>query len=122
MKVKILIVEDDEFTSEGLKSVLEDSNYDVDLASNGLIAVDKIKSSEYHLIITDLMMPVMDGIQLLNRLKDICNSIPVIIITAYDNIENMLTAYQFGVVEILDKPFDISELLDLVEEIIEIKN
>lgn len=118
MAKKILIVEDDSFTSEGLKSVLEETGYAVDIAENGLIAVDKLKCNEYHLIITDLMMPVMDGMQLLNRVKDICINIPVIIITAYDNIENMLTAYQFGVVEILDKPFDISELIELVEEII----
>jgi CheY-like chemotaxis protein len=118
MSKKILVVEDDVFTIESLKTVIQELNYEVDVANNGLIAVEKISENEYNLIITDIMMPVMDGMQLLNRMKDVCEDIPVIVLTAYDNVENTLTAYQFGVVEVLNKPFDISELILLINEIL----
>jgi CheY-like chemotaxis protein len=120
MSIRILIVEDDIFTIESLKTMLEEIGFEVDIAKNGLIAIEKLESNDYNLIITDIMMPVMDGMQLLNRMKDMCEDTPVIVLTAYDNIENTLTAYQFGVVEVLNKPFDVSELIELIENVIDL--
>ena len=118
MTKKILIVEDDTFTGESLKAFFKEKGFDVDFVSNGQTAVNFIIKNNYSLVITDLMMPVMDGLYLLNRIKDISDDLPVIIITAYDNMENVLTAYQFGAIELLNKPFELSELENLVDEIL----
>ena len=118
MSKRMLIVEDDIFTGESLKVFFQEKGFEVDFVNNGQSAVDYIIKYCYSIVITDLMMPVMDGLYLLNRIKDISENLPVVIITAYDNLENILTAYQFGAVEILNKPFELSELADLVDEVI----
>ncbi len=117
MERRILIVEDDNFTGESLKILFTEKGFTVDLAANGQEAIESIRTSAYDLVITDLMMPLMDGLYLLNRIKDIAENLPVVIITAYGNIENMLTAYQFGAIEIINKPFETEELLGVVNEI-----
>jgi DNA-binding response OmpR family regulator len=111
----ILIVEDDKVTAEGIKSIFLAEGFGVDIAENGKIAFNWLSNKNYSIIISDLMMPEMDGLQFLNRLRSSGNEIPVIIVTAYGNIENMLTVFEMGAVEILEKPFDIDELIDLVK-------
>lgn len=114
----ILIIEDDKITAEGISSILLNEGHQVDIATNGKIAFDSLADKSYNIIITDLMMPEMDGLQFINRLRMTENETPVIVVTAYGNIENMLTAYELGAVEILEKPFDIEELINLVNELI----
>ncbi|TYB32882.1 MAG: response regulator [Flexistipes sinusarabici] len=113
----ILIIEDDKITAEGISSILDNEGYQVDIAQNGKIAFDRLKDKSYNIIITDLMMPEMDGIQFINRLRMADNETPVIVVTAYGNIENMLAAFELGAVEIMEKPFDIEEFIHLVNEL-----
>jgi DNA-binding response OmpR family regulator len=120
MEKRILIVEDDNFTGESLKSLLEEKGFIIDFVPNGHTAMDYLLAKSYDLVITDLMMPLMDGLHLLNRIKEISENLPVIIITAFGNLENMLAAYQFGAVEILNKPFEMQEILDIINEIMDI--
>ncbi|PLX65869.1 MAG: response regulator [Denitrovibrio sp.] len=91
----------------------------IDTVSNGLFALDKVKDNDYHLIITDLVMPVSDGIQFIYSLNNLGREIPVIVITGYDNIENMLNAYQMGAIDVAYKPYDPEKLLDLCRKILE---
>ncbi|MEC9491379.1 response regulator transcription factor [Flexistipes sp.] len=113
----ILIIEDDKITAEGISSILGNEGHEVDIAQNGKIAFDRLKNKSYNIIITDLMMPEMDGMQFINRLRMTDNETPVIVVTAYGNIENMLAAFELGAVEIMEKPFDIDELIHLVNEL-----
>jgi DNA-binding NtrC family response regulator len=78
-----------------------------------------VSEYEYDLIITDLVMPVSDGIQFLYSLQTGGHETPVIVMTGHQNIENMLNAYQLGAIDVLYKPYDISQLLDLTKKVLE---
>jgi len=119
MAYKVLLAEDNEMESSALKAIFEAEGYIIDTVSNGLFALDKVKDNDYHLIITDLVMPVSDGIQFIYSLNNLGREIPVIVITGYDNIENMLNAYQMGAIDVAYKPYDPEKLLDLCRKILE---
>lgn len=119
MAYRILLAEDNELEQSALKEIFESEGLIVDTVANGLFALDKVKDFDYHLIITDLVMPVADGIQFLYSLNSLGRDIPVIVITGYDNIENMLSAYQMGAIDVVYKPYDVSMLLDLCRKILE---
>jgi DNA-binding NtrC family response regulator len=119
MAYRILLAEDDQQESSALKEILQSEGYFVDTVENGLFAQDKVAEYEYDLIITDLVMPVSDGIQFLYSLNSIGAEIPVIVITGHENIENMLNAYQLGAIDVLYKPYDVSQLLDLAKKVLE---
>lgn len=122
MAYKILLAEDNEMESSALKALFfESEGYDIDTVSNGLFfALDKVKENDYHLIITDLVMPVSDGIQFIYSLNNLGREIPVIVITGYDNIDNMLNAYQMGgAIDVAYKPYNPDKLLDLCRKILE---
>ncbi|ADD69123.1 response regulator receiver protein [Denitrovibrio acetiphilus DSM 12809] len=119
MAYRILLAEDNEMEQSALKDIFTSEGYQVDSVSNGLFALDKVKDNEYHLIVTDLVMPVSDGIQFLYSLSSLDREIPVIVLTGYDNIENMLSAYQMGAIDVLYKPYDVDKLLDLCRKILE---
>ncbi|MCX8084041.1 MAG: response regulator, partial [Calditerrivibrio sp.] len=108
---RILLVEDDKFSASGLIDLLKNEGYKVDHALNGKTAIELLKENSYHLIITDIMMPELDGIRFLHRIRSIDIETPVIVITAYDTTENIMTVYELGAIEILEKPFDIDTFL-----------
>ncbi|MCB4204765.1 response regulator [Deferribacterales bacterium Es71-Z0220] len=116
--LKILVIEDDHFSREGLTKILSSEGYEVSVAENGEEGFEKAISEHYDLIITDLMMPFMDGMKLLSRLKSMECDTPVIVITAYSSIDNMLSVYQLGGIEVLEKPFEIHELFNLIKRIL----
>lgn len=119
MAYKVLLAEDNEMEQSALKDLFVSDGYVVDSVSNGLFALDKVKDNDYHLIVTDLVMPVSDGIQFLYSLSSLGRDIPVIVLTGFDNIENMLSAYQMGAIDVVYKPYDINKLLDLCRKVLE---
>jgi len=119
MAYRILLAEDNEMEQSALSDIFVSEGFVVDSVSNGLFALDKVKDNDYHLIVTDLVMPVSDGIQFLYSLSSLGRDIPVIVITGYDNIENMFSAYQMGAIDVVYKPYDVNKLLDLCRKILE---
>lgn len=119
MAYRLLLAEDNEMENSALSEIFTAEGFIVDSVSNGLFALDKVKDNDYHLIITDLVMPVADGIQFLYSLNSLGRDIPVIVITGYDNIENMLSAYQMGAIDVVYKPYDVNNLIDLCRKILE---
>ncbi|MGE4479092.1 MAG: response regulator [Deferribacterales bacterium] len=119
MAYRILLAEDNEMEKSALSDIFTAEGFVVDSVSNGLFALDKVKDNDYHLIVTDLVMPVSDGIQFLYSLSSLGRDIPVIVITGYDNIENMLSAYQMGAIDVVYKPYDVKKLIDLCRKILE---
>lgn len=117
--VKILLVEDDKFSAGGLIELFNSEGYHVDHVMNGKTAFELLKDNQYNLIITDIMMPELDGLNFLHRIRAIGIDTPVIVVTAYDTTENVMTAYDLGAVEILEKPFDIDNFLDMVKCVLE---
>jgi CheY-like chemotaxis protein len=92
-KQRILVVDDEENIRLLFKEELEEEGYEVDTASNGLEALEKIKTSEFDVIVLDIKMPVMDGIQALNAIKNINKDQPVILCSAYGEFKQDLSSW-----------------------------
>jgi sigma-B regulation protein RsbU (phosphoserine phosphatase) len=105
---KILIVDDEPFNIDYLEQELEELNYVTFTASNGLEALDKISEVSPDLVLLDIMMPVMDGFEVLKRLKDNpgTHDIPVIIISANNGLKGVVKGIELGAEDYLPKPFE----------------
>ena len=107
-KPKILIVDDEPFNVDYLEQELEDRDYDTLSAANGREALEKVGAEAPDLILLDIMMPVMDGFEVLRRLKSNPDTrdIPVIVISANNNLESVVKGIQLGAEDYLPKPFE----------------
>jgi two-component system response regulator AtoC len=122
MEKKILIV-DDEFNSRTLLAQLfQEDGYSADTAENGKTALEALKSTPFDILITDIRMPVMDGIELFHRAKEIYPHMPVILFTAYGTIEAAVKALKEGVFHYLEKPVNFDLLNHTVQQALEIQD
>lgn len=112
---RILVVDDEKVIREFLRDFLSDQGYETDLATDGKEALDKIKRSNYDLVITDIKMPNADGIEVLRKVKRKNSNTGVIIITGYPSLETEKECKKFGAAGYLVKPFQISQIKLLVE-------
>jgi DNA-binding NtrC family response regulator len=110
MKHRILIVDDEKNTREGLKWSLEEDDYQVDTAGDGLQALEKLQLQPSDLVVTDLKMPNLDGMELLRKIREEDPSIAVIMLTAHGTIETAVEAMQMGATHYQTKPIDLKEL------------
>ncbi|MBI5182136.1 MAG: sigma-54-dependent Fis family transcriptional regulator, partial [Nitrospirae bacterium] len=108
---KILLVDDDKNILEVLKMRLESKGYSITTAENGSEAVEKIMKERFNLIISDLRMSVMNGMELMQEIMNIDPDLPIIILTAHGTIENAVEAMQKGAYSYITKPFDDENLL-----------
>ncbi len=107
---RILVVDDEENTRLALTRLLAREGYDVKTAANGSEALNQIRSHPVELIITDLNMPVMNGLAFLRELNREQPASNVIMITAYGEVESYLEALNLGAFEYLNKPVKLDEL------------
>lgn len=107
---RILVVDDEENTRLALTRLLAKEGYDVKTAANGSEALNQIRSQPVELIITDLNMPVMNGLSFLRELNREQPASNVIMITAYGEVESYLEALNLGAFEYLNKPVKLDEL------------
>lgn len=117
----ILVVDDDKGIREILEIVLTQEGYDVTSVEDGVKAVAKCRKQKYDLIITDLKMPKMDGIEFLKAVKEISPESLVILITAFASGETAVKAMQEGAYDYLEKDFDIEDLKVIVQNALEKK-
>lgn len=117
-KDKILIVDDEENMRQILERLLTSSGYAVVVAASAADAMSLFNKHAISLAITDLVMPGNDGMQLLNALKEIDPSVPVIMITAYGTVHTAVTAMKRGAYDYVLKPFDNNEILFAVKKAI----
>ncbi|MFH0762356.1 MAG: response regulator [Candidatus Omnitrophota bacterium] len=106
----ILVVDDEEVIRNLLCDILTDAGYKVELASCGDEALDKAKHGRFSIVITDLRMPGINGIEVIRKLKAINSGISVIVITAYPSITSRAAAMHEGAYDYIVKPFNIEEL------------
>jgi len=111
MDKKILVIDNDIALCKLLEAVLNDNGYDVTISTNPYEGVALFKNSDYSLVITDIKMPGMDGIQVLEQIKRINPITPVIIITAHATVDISIQALRKGADDMLTKPFESPELL-----------
>ncbi|MBW2489746.1 MAG: sigma-54-dependent Fis family transcriptional regulator [Deltaproteobacteria bacterium] len=119
-KSKILVVDDDPFSLDLLRQELEHLGHDINTCTNGKKAIEKIISeTSKHgfpgIIVTDIRMPGMDGIELMKRTIDFDPDLPVILITAYGDISMAVQAMRDGAYDFIEKPIDSEKLIDVVK-------
>lgn len=122
-KNRILIIDDDPLVGESLRKLLEKTRYEARVASVGLAALDLVSRESFDLILTDIRMPGMDGIETLKAIRALRNSagkppLPEIVITAYFDEKIRKEAGALGVRGFILKPFEITELLSALEKIL----
>jgi DNA-binding NtrC family response regulator len=113
--VRILIVEDKDSLRQMLATAIKKSGYAVDEANDGPVAIEKIRKRPYHLVITDLRLPNLSGLEVLRAQREVDAAIPVLIMTAFGTIEEAVEAIKDGAFDFLTKPVDISHLSLLIE-------
>ncbi|MBR2047094.1 MAG: response regulator transcription factor [Oscillospiraceae bacterium] len=109
--MRLLLAEDERSLSRALVMILEKNNYTVDAVYNGEDALEYLQTGSYDAAILDIMMPKMDGITVLKRLRTQGNPVPIIMLTAKAEIDDKVLGLDSGANDYLTKPFDTKELL-----------
>lgn len=109
--LKILIAEDDRELCQLFSHVLTKNGYAVKGVSNGQEALDALDGEYYDLIISDIMMPVMDGYELVRQLREAGDKVPVLMITAKDAFDDMRVGFQSGTDDYMVKPVNVNEMV-----------
>ena len=109
--MKILLVEDDDRIADAVAEALTDQHYLVELAADGLAGWDLLEAFSYDLLLLDIMLPKLDGINLCQRLRDQGYHLPVLLLTARDTLSDKIIGLDAGADDYLVKPFEIDELL-----------
>lgn len=109
--MKLLLVEDDRDLSRALNKILTYNKYDVEAVYDGLSAVEAILSNEYSVIILDIMLPQLNGIEVLQQIRETGIFTPVILLTAKSQLEDKIVGLDAGADDYITKPFDSKELL-----------
>lgn len=121
-KNTILIVDDELDIRSSLKDFLEDNQFDVFTAENGQEALEVIEKERVDVVMSDLVMPRMDGIALTRTVNELGFDIPIIIMTAYASIENAVESMKAGAAEFVSKPFKFNHTLFIIKKVLETKN
>jgi len=116
MKARILVVDDEEHIRMLFKEELEEEGYTVELASNGLEALEKVKSDTFDLIVLDIKMPGMDGITALNEVKKLRRDQPVILCSAYGEFRQDFSSWVSDAYVV--KSADMRELKDAIKRVL----
>jgi len=113
-KIKILVVDDERGIREGCRRILESEGYSVAMAGDGKDGLELIKNNPFDLILVDLMMPVMGGLELMDKVKKLDPDIIMIVITGFATIETAVDAMKHGAYDYVPKPFSPDQLLAIV--------
>ncbi len=114
-KNRILVIDDEKRMCDSIKVLLSNIGYEVDTAENGRSGIDKLKAQTFGLVITDLMMPEMDGFAVMKYIKENCPNTLVIVITGYASVESAVRAIRSGAYDYILKPFDFEIIKISVE-------
>ncbi|HEX5219058.1 MAG TPA: sigma-54 dependent transcriptional regulator [Verrucomicrobiae bacterium] len=116
---RILLVEDDTNIATGLQKVLRASGYDVTVLSRGDTGLERALAEPFDVVITDLKLPGLDGLDLVRQLHQAKPKLPIILITAHGTTEVAIEATKWGAFDYVPKPFEVDELLDLTAKALE---
>ena len=108
--IKILVVEDEQRVAELLKRGLEESGYQVELAYDGVWGLRLFRAGEFQMVISDVILPKMNGFELCKEIRNINNRVPVLMLTALGTTDDKLDGFDAGADDYMVKPFDFREL------------
>lgn len=119
MKARILIAEDDPNIGESLDFILRRAEFDVDLVTDGAVALDRIRRQSYAAVVLDIMLPGMNGFDVLRavRADSQLAAIPIIVLTAKGQANDRKTAEAIGATAFITKPFSNAEIIDRIREL-----
>lgn len=109
--MRILLVEDDQSIGKNIKTLLEDQNYITNWLTTGEDVAVEVAGGEYDLLILDIMLPDISGIEVLKLIREDKNNIPILLLTALGQIDNIKAGLDAGADDYLRKPFDVEELM-----------
>lgn len=109
--MRVLLVEDDKMIGAAVAEALKDSAYAVDWVRDGVLAIEAVRSETYDIALLDLGLPMMDGLEVLKKVRAGSGRLPVIILTARDALSDRIHGLDLGADDYLVKPFEIGELL-----------
>jgi DNA-binding NtrC family response regulator len=120
---KILIIEDEAAIRRVLVKILSEENdsYQVDEAEDGVVGLDKIKNNDYDLVLCDIKMPKMDGVEVLEEVKKIKPEIPMVMISGHGDMETAIHTMRLGAFDYISKPPDLNRLLNTVRNALDKK-
>jgi DNA-binding NtrC family response regulator len=116
-QLSILVVDDDPDVCEYLKDFLGADGYGVTVCNDSTNAVEALRNDDYHVVILDLMMPKLSGIDLLGKIREVDDDIAVIILTGYPSLETAQSSIKHDVSAYIRKPFQAKEFRDAIERI-----
>lgn len=108
--IKILVIEDEQRIAGLLKRGLEESGYDVTVAYDGMMGLRLFKNGEFHLIVSDIILPKMDGFEFCKEVRKVNPTIPILMLTALGTTDDKLEGFDSGADDYMVKPFDFREL------------
>lgn len=119
-KESILIIEDEDAIARILQLELEHEGYEVGRAADGRTGLEMAQTGEWHLVLLDVMLPELNGIEVLRRLRQNDSVVPVILLTARDTVPDKVSGFEHGANDYITKPFAMEELLARVRNILRI--
>ncbi len=108
---KILVIDDERAIRNTLKEILEFEKHEVDVAEEGANGIEMFKTGNYDVVLCDIKMPNMDGIEVLDKLQEHSSEVPVIMISGHGNIDTAVEAIKKGAFDFIEKPLDLNRLL-----------
>ena len=119
--VRILIVDDDKAICDYMQTLLEKDGFVVKTLSDPTLVEEEIRTGDYHVMILDLMMPKLDGIEVLKRVRAVDSDIAVVIFTAHPNLDSAVASMKLDAVDYLKKPFNVDEFRDVLARVMKKK-
>ena len=119
--VRILIVDDDKAICDFMQSLLEKDGFVVKTLSDPTLVEDEVRQGDYHVLILDLMMPKLDGIEVLKKVRSIDSDIAVVIFTAHPNLDSAVASMKLDAVDYIKKPFNVDEFREVLARVMKKK-
>src|SRR5688572_16766166 len=116
--MRILLLEDEHKTADMLKKGLEENGFEVDVAHDGKSGLELTTTDNYQLIISDLIMPRMGGLEFTQRIREFGNETPILMLTALGTTEDIVAGFDQGADDYLAKPFAFKELLARIKALL----
>src|SRR5690606_30105293 len=119
--VQILIVDDDKAICDYMQTLLEKDGFSVKTMSDPTTVEEEVRQGSYHVIILDLMMPKLDGIEVLRRIRAIDSDVAVVIFTAHPNLDTAVASMKLDAVDYIKKPFNVDEFREVLARVMKKK-
>lgn len=116
--IRILIIDDDKDICEYMQILLSQNGYDVQAETDARKALELVKTEDFHVIVLDIMMPEISGMEMLEQIRAFDSDIAIIIFTGYPSVDTAVTSMKYNVSDYIKKPFDVDEFNQTLEKIL----